>query len=207
MPLPGETSYVATYVPKHSRLTTFFRSLLAIPHWIVLYFYALLGGISLVISWFAVVITGRYPSGLYTFNAGLLRYSSRVSAYVFLLSDVYPPFGGGPDTTYPVELGIGAPKESYSRVSAFFRIFPLIIVGIIQYVLIIVAFFVAVVAWFVILITGKLPQGLHNALAFVLSYVSRASVYSYLLTEKFPSFDGTPQEGAVSTPPNAFSAG
>jgi len=205
MPLPGETFYVAPYVAKHSRLTTFFRGILLIPHWIVLYVYAILASISLVISWFAVVITGRYPGGLYAFNAGFLRYNSRVTAYMMLLSDVYPPFGAGADTTYPVELEIGPAKESYSRLSALIRIFPLIIVGIIQYVLFIIGFVVAVVTWFVIIVAGTLPQGLHNTLAFVTSYVSRSSVYSFLLTESFPSFDGTPKDGAVAAQPDPFS--
>ena len=194
MPLAGETFYSAPYVAKHSRLTTFFRSVLAIPHYVVLFFYAIGAAIAVFFSWFAIVITGRYPAGLYAFNAGFLRYSSRVSAYVLLLTDTYPPFGGGDEGSYPVELLIGPAKDSYSRLSAFLRFFPLIVVGIIQYVLVIVGFFVVVIAWFAILILGTLPQGLHNAIAFVASYQSRASVYAYLLTESFPSFDGTPSE-------------
>lgn len=200
MPLPGETTYVAPYVERHSRLTTFFRSLLIIPHWFVVVFYGLAAGISLVISWFAVVITGRYPGGLYAFNAGFARYIARVSAYMLLLTDAYPPFSGNPAQPYPVELQIGPPKERYSRLSAFLRFLPLIVVSIIQYALVFVGFLAVVAAWFVILITGRLPQGLHNAIAFCASYLARSAPYSYLLTESFPSFDGAPKDGAPAEP-------
>lgn len=200
MPLPGESAYVAPYVERHSRLTTFFRSLMVIPHWFVLVFYGIAASLALVVSWFALLFTGRYPEGLYAFNAGFVRYSARVSAYMVLLSDVYPPFSGSVDQPYPVELQIGPPKAKYGRLHVFLRYFPLIVVGIIQYALMIVMFFVLIVAWFAILIMGKLPQGLHNTIAFCASYLARSAVYSFLLSETFPGFDGTPKDTAPAQP-------
>jgi hypothetical protein len=201
MAQPGESTYSAPHVARHSRLTTFFRSILAIPHWIVLALYGFVAYFAIIIAWFAIVITGRYPAGLYAFNAGFLRYSSRVTAYLFLLADPYPPFGGGEESPYPVELAIGPPKASYSRLSAFFRIFPLIVVGIIQWFLLVVLYVAVFVAWLVIVVTGRLPEGLHNAIAFCTSYVARSSVYGCLLSESFPSFDGAPQDRVTSAPP------
>src|SRR6266487_3574794 len=67
--------------------------LLAIPHYIVLFFLGLAAVVCVVIAWFAILITGRYPRGLFDFVVGVLRWSARVTAYAFILaSDRYPPF-------------------------------------------------------------------------------------------------------------------
>ena len=67
--------------------------LLAIPHFIVLILLALLAVISVIVAWFAILITGRYPRGLFDFVVGVLRWALRVNAYAFLLvTDRYPPF-------------------------------------------------------------------------------------------------------------------
>jgi hypothetical protein len=66
---------------------------LAIPHYIVLFFLFIASFVCVVIAWFAILFTGRYPEGLFTFVTGVLRWSLRVSAYAFLLTtDRYPPF-------------------------------------------------------------------------------------------------------------------
>jgi hypothetical protein len=75
-----------------SRLSTLFRPILAIPQLIVLYFLALAAWVILLVAWVAVVITGRYPVGMFDFIAGYLRWSTRVSGYLFLLTDKHPPF-------------------------------------------------------------------------------------------------------------------
>ncbi|TAK31335.1 MAG: DUF4389 domain-containing protein [Chloroflexota bacterium] len=67
--------------------------LLAIPHYIVLFFLGIAVLVCVVIAWFAILITGRYPRSLFDFVVGVLRWSVRVSAYAVLLTtDHYPPF-------------------------------------------------------------------------------------------------------------------
>jgi hypothetical protein len=67
--------------------------LLAIPHYIVLLFLFLGVVVCAVISWFAILFTGRYPRGLFDYTAGVLRWANRVAAYALVLStDRYPPF-------------------------------------------------------------------------------------------------------------------
>jgi hypothetical protein len=67
--------------------------LLAIPHYIVLVFLWLAGLVAVIIAWFAILFTGRYPRGLFDFVLGVLRWTNRVVGYAFILvTDEYPPF-------------------------------------------------------------------------------------------------------------------
>jgi uncharacterized protein DUF4389 len=66
---------------------------LAIPHYIVLFFLFIAAFVCVVIAWFAIIFTGRYPRTLFDFVMGVQRWSLRVGAYAFLLvTDRYPPF-------------------------------------------------------------------------------------------------------------------
>ena len=66
---------------------------LAIPHYIVLVVLGFFAFFAIVIAWFAILITGRYPRGLFNFVVGVFRWSIRVRAYMYLLvTDQYPPF-------------------------------------------------------------------------------------------------------------------
>ena len=67
--------------------------ILAIPHYIVIIFLAIAAIVCIIIAWFAILFTSRYPRGLFDFIVGVTRWSLRVGAYVFLLTtDRYPPF-------------------------------------------------------------------------------------------------------------------
>jgi hypothetical protein len=67
--------------------------LLAIPHYVVLFFLWIAAIVSVVIAWFAILFTGRYPRGLFNFVLGVIRWTNRVVAYAFILvTDAYPPF-------------------------------------------------------------------------------------------------------------------
>lgn len=66
---------------------------LAIPHYIILLFLCLATVVVVIIAWFAILFTGRYPRGLFDFVVGVMRWGLRVQAYAFLLTtDRYPPF-------------------------------------------------------------------------------------------------------------------
>jgi hypothetical protein len=76
-----------------NRFLPLVKWLLAIPHYIVLLFLCIAAIFAVVIAWFAILFTGRYPRGLFNFVEGVMRWGLRVEAYSMLLvTDQYPPF-------------------------------------------------------------------------------------------------------------------
>jgi len=90
---------------ERNRLTTFFRLILAIPQIIVLSLVSIAAGVVTLISFFVVLFTGRWNDGMRNFVVGYLRWNLRVMAYMYLLTDKYPPFSLGGGTQ-----GVGAPS-------------------------------------------------------------------------------------------------
>ena len=76
-----------------NRFMPIVKWILAIPHYIVLYVLSLIVLVISLIAWFAILIVGRYPRGMFDFTVGVMRWSNRVTAYAFVLTtDRYPPF-------------------------------------------------------------------------------------------------------------------
>ena len=75
------------------RLTVFIRILLVIPHVIALLFVGIAASLVLLVAWFAVLVLGRWPEGLRRFGLGYYRWTMRLQAYYWLVTDEYPPFG------------------------------------------------------------------------------------------------------------------
>ena len=171
-----------------NRLTSFFRYIVAIPWLIVAAIYGFVAELAAIIAWFAIVFTGRYPQGIYDFNAGYLRMYSRVYSWLHLMNDEWPPFGGDEAAGYPIRIGVAPPLDQYSRLKTGFRL----IVGIPVYLLAIVQSLIlyvcAIIAWFAILFTGRLPEGLFNPMRSALAYLTRGTGYFLLLTEDYPPF-------------------
>jgi hypothetical protein len=188
------------YVKRRSRLTTFFRYILAIPQFVFAWFYAIAFYVVLVIAWFALLFTGRWPRGLYGFAGGFLRYITRFSAYFFLGVDKYPPFGGAEDDSYPVRVHIAPPLDRYSRLKVFFRPIYAILAIVIRYALGLVLSFVAFLSWFAIVITGRQPASLQNALNFSLSYTTRSDALIFLITQTYPALEeGDATQGQLTS--------
>ena len=186
-----------------SRLRTFFRYLLIIPWQIVAAFYGIAAFFAAVIAWFAIVFTGRYPRGLYDFNAGFLRMTTRVNGFYYLLNDEWPPFGGEEAPSYPVRVGVPEPLDTYSRLKTGLRFIVGIPVMILGWVWSLILAVVSFIAWFAILFTGKLPQGLFEPMRNASAYLARAGGYFLLLTEDWPPFSyedgGAAPAGEISS--------
>lgn len=90
-PYPASLALVAPDGPR-DRVTVAFRIILIIPQLIVVWALGIAWAITSMIAWFAILFTGRYPESLYHFGVGVLRWNTRVEAYLLLLRDEYPPF-------------------------------------------------------------------------------------------------------------------
>lgn len=195
-------SFAADYEAEgRNRLTTFFRHLLAIPWAIVGGIFVLGAEVLAFLAWFAIVFTGRYPEGLYSFNAKALRMIARVNGFSLLLTDEYPPFNGDPDDAYPIRVGISEPLPEYDRAKTAFRLIVGIPVLFLSWVQGIIAGVCSFVAWLVILFTGRLPDGLYSAIRSALAYQTRAAAYLLLMTEDYPpfSYDEAVEQGAIAS--------
>jgi hypothetical protein len=181
-------TFEVDYVQRRSRLTALFRLILAIPLAIWLYVYSLFALIAIVIAWLVIVLTARYPRGLYEFVAGYTRLLARFTAYVALLCDPYPPFGGSDKPDYPVRMHFAGPFERYSRLRTLFRVVLAIPIVILRYVMNLLLEIGAVATWIVIVITGRMPRGLFDLMVLANSYMARSDAYLYLLTETYPPF-------------------
>ena len=84
------------YPARLSRILIFVKWLLAFPHYLVLLFLGVAAYVGWVVSFFAVLVLGRWPAGLRQFLVGVVRWGTRVQAYVYLLTDTYPPFSLAP---------------------------------------------------------------------------------------------------------------
>jgi hypothetical protein len=195
-------TYESDYVEQRSRLTTFFRLILAIPWMIVGIFWGIAALVCSVLAWFAIVFTGRYPEGLYNVCAQALRFVTRVNSWMILMTDAWPSFGGGEEPDYPIRLRIAPPLEKYSRAKTFFRFILLIPITIILYLVGLVGQAIGILAWLIIVVTGKEPRGIFDVTRFTQAYQARATAYHFLMTETYPPFSAD-DESAGSTATSA----
>jgi hypothetical protein len=171
---------------QRNRLTVFFRLILAIPHLVWLALWGIVAILAALANWFATLVTGQSPNGLHEFLGTYLRYQTHVSAYILLLADPFPGFGGKPG--YAIDLEVDPPQPQNRWTVAFRLILAIpayVVAGIMGYLNRALALF----SWFVALFLGRLPEGMRNFAAFALRYELQTAGYTYLLTQRYPSFN------------------
>jgi hypothetical protein len=184
-----------------SRLTVAFRILLAIPQLIVLWLLGVAAGVITIIGWFGALFTGRLPVFAADFLTGYLRWLSRVYAYNYLLTDAYPPFTLD-DADYPVRLAVTPGR--LNRLAVLFRFFLLIPCWIVQAVVSYGALTIFMfVTWLIVLVTGQMPDAIHQGLAAVLRYQVRTLGFATMLTSAYPGglFGDPPAQAGYGDPP------
>jgi hypothetical protein len=174
---------------RRTRLTAFFRLLLAVPHFL----WAALMGIFIVLAaignWFATLIKGRSPDGLHALLAGYLRYTTHITAYALLIADPYPGFfliNMKPD--YPIDLEIEPPVEQ-NRWTVAFRIVLAIPAVLVTQLLRNLSGLLAVFSWVMAVLTARVPEGIRNFAVLALRWETQTYAYLLLLTPRYPSFD------------------
>jgi hypothetical protein len=185
-------AYDLAYEVERNRLTTFFRLIVAIPWFIVAYVYYLIAGIAAIIAWFAMLFTKRYPQGLYDFNAGYIRFHGRVTSWILLGTDTFPPIWGNEDPNYPAQVAVAGPQPEYSRAKTFFKLVLIFPQQLILYGLGGVMMGAAFVTWWRVLFTGKQSATMHDALKICVAYAVRAQAFLLLLTEVHPRLMDVP---------------
>jgi uncharacterized protein DUF4389 len=200
---------------RQRRITVAVRLILVIPAFIVLDVVGIAAFVVVVISWFGALFMGRIPRFAAEFLPGYLRWQVRVFAYALLLTDKYPPFSLEHQTDYPIWLT--AQPGRLNRWAVFFRVVLVFPASVVSTVVLYGALFpVAIVAWFIVLISGRMPTNLYWAYAAVLRYWARVNGYELLITSEWPwglmgdqrplGFDGPqPTFGAYGVP-GAFGA-
>ena len=221
--------------PQLSRWLWLVKWLLAIPHFIVLFFLWIAFVVLTIVAFFAILFTGRYPRGIFDFNVGVLRWTWRVSYYTYgaLGIDRYPPFTLDEQPDYPATLAVAYPE----RLSRGLVLVKWWLLAIPQYIVVGI-FLVApglrpaklktraggtggmavgssessccsqVVA---LLFTARYPRGLFDFVLGLDRWVARVAAYAFLMTDAYPPFRLNQGEddpaGAAALAPEASAAG
>jgi hypothetical protein len=167
--------------------------LLAIPHFAILYGLQLVARAAAIISWFAILFTGKLPEGLANIVGLYIRYNNRASAYAGFLREEYPPFvfdpvAPDPGMYPPVRTGFAPELENRNRVTVGFRLILAIPQLIVVAVLGIAALLVWLISFFAVLFTGRWPEGLRTFVVGYMRWVTRVEAYVGLLTDAYPPF-------------------
>jgi hypothetical protein len=168
--------------------------LLAIPHFVVNYALNIVAEVLAIVSWFAIMFTGKLPEGIAGVQCMCLRYSSRASTYAGFLLEPYPPFtfattGADPGDMPGLRVDYTPQLVDRNRLTVFFRVLLVIPHLIALVVLGIGAFVCIVIGFFAVLITGAWPEGLRGYIVKVLRWGTRFQAYCYLLTDEYPPFE------------------
>ena len=211
--------------PRLSRGLWLVKLLLLIPHLIVLFFLWIGLAVSTVVAFLAILITGRYPRGIFDFNVGVLRWTWRVGFYSYsaLGTDRYPPFSLKDDADYPARLEIEYP-EALSRGLVLVKWWLLAI----PHYLVVAVFgglgwsavsgtsnndytvsgggligLLVLFAGISLLFTRRYPRSLYDFVLGMNRWVYRVAAYSLLMTDVYPPFRldlGSNEPPASSTP-------
>lgn len=186
MPTAHPIRLVVTDDLERTRITVFFRLILAIPHFIWVSLWGIAAALAAVVNWFATLIAGRSSDALHGFLARFLRYTTHVRAYALLVADPFPSFSG--DAGYPIDLVVD-PPEAQSRLIVFFRALLALPALFVSNLLSQLNQLLAIFSWFIALFTGRVPEGLRNFAVLALRFETQTWAYLLLLTGRYPSFN------------------
>jgi hypothetical protein len=173
-----------------ARWRPLFQWVVAIPHFIVIYALNVVSQVVGLISWFAILFTGKLPEGLANAQCMVHRYSTRVYTYAAGLHDQYPPFAFAATPSdpggYRASVNFTPSLDGRNRLTCALRLIWMIPAAIVTLLIVIVA----VVCWLIgaiaVLFTGTWPAGLRDWVLKGLRATLRLSAYEFLLTDEYP---------------------
>lgn len=172
---------------------TLIKAVLAIPHLIIVGLLQYVLYVPWLIGPFAILFTGSYPRGLYNFHAGIYRWMARTYAYVFSLTDQYPPFSFNEeegDTSrllfdYPATLNRSLNFPILGTLVKTILVIPQLLVLLVGVILSLILVFIA---QFSILFTGQFPRGMFDLVVGTFQLLWRIYAYIFSLTDAYPPF-------------------
>jgi hypothetical protein len=171
---------------------------IAIPHYFCLFFLSIWGLVLTFITWWSILITGKYPRSFFDYQVKLQRWNLRVMARLYNLVDGYPAFGlnaTDDKTSFDVPY-----SEKYSRgqllLISFLGGFMMIPHAFCLLFLAIGALFVNFIAWWAVLFTGKYPDGMHSFMTRYIRWSMRVNTYFSFMRHSYPPFNGQPDPAA-----------
>ena len=171
---------------------------LLIPHYFILAFLWLASFVAIVIAFFAILFTMKYPRSLFDFNVGVMRWTWRVGFYSYqaLGTDKYPPFTLKKVEDYPADLDVTYPRilsRGLVLVKWWLLAIPqYIVVGMFQgglgYRYGGLVFLLVIYAGIAILFTGKYPKDIFDFVFAMDRWTYRVYAYAALMTDRYPPF-------------------
>src|SRR3954453_23470261 len=176
------------YPESLSRWKIFVKWLLAIPHFIIVYLLQIVAGVMVLIAFFSILFTKKWPRGMFDFMVQIQRWTMNTVVYaVTLQRDESPPFSGDAGE-YPVQLELDY-DENLSRWMIFVKWLLAIPHLIVLLFLWIAASNGVFIPFFAILFTGRYPRGMFEFVEGVLRWTIRVNAYAqWLTTDRYPPF-------------------
>lgn len=180
-------TFEITYASELNRWLPLIKWLLAVPHYIALFFIAIGAFFVAVYAFFAVLFTGRWPRGAFDYLVGTVRWYYRVLVYVHLMTDAYPPFSLADDPRYPLRLNVDYPEHiaNWRPLVQWLLAIPYLFVAGVLYWLTGV---LTIIAFFTVLFTKKIPRGVFELMLPGLRWNLRGNAYAYFMTDRYPPF-------------------
>lgn len=183
-PTPGRPRLANHDDLRRSRVTTFFRLPLAVPHVVWLVLWSIAAYLAAIAAWVSGIALGRVPAPLARFLAAWVRYQAHVGAFLFLVGNPFPGFTGTAGS-YPVDARV-VPSDRQPRLTIAFRAILTVPALLISAAYSGALWTVGILGWFASLATGRMPSGLQEAGAVAVGYAAQANAYTVLVTHVYP---------------------
>jgi hypothetical protein len=169
---------------RRSRLTVLFRLPLSFPHLLWLGLWSVVALLAAIVSWVATLSLGRTPRALHRFLAAYVRYAVSVYAFLYVVANPFPGFGGAAGA-YPLDATIDQPRRQ-NRWTVLFRLMLAVPALLLDAAFEGLGLLLAILGWVASLVGGRMPRGLRNAGALALRYHAQTLGYVLLLTDSYP---------------------